>query len=347
MLLSVINTLINCDNEVSCLGHWINRHRQNPLDIDLWKTKLCSLFKPSSCTRPTRITLIEYEDFSVENVRSNVLSSDIYDSYTVVFVDYFKWLLPKSHNYIAHTGQIEHRTYIYNCLSKDCFTGFQRILNSTINENVRLCNFKDERKNYEEKSIVLNRLSTIFAVHHIIDDILTTKTKHFFKVMLLSTQESNCSVLLYDILIFMTAFNFVPGTYTFSKEHNHPNLSISQQLYKNSVYITEDGPSYVKNWMLFKLPFYILYSFLVVKVWLFTGKSFEPKLFYRFIYRYTSRFSTYLCNPLLISVNTPCTDLLTSYILERAWFRKISVIGSSFVYNIQYASYFIQCDSLV
>lgn len=49
-------------------------------------------------------------------------------------------------------------------------------------------------------------------------------------------------------------------------------------------------------------------------------------------YRFTGRsFETYICNPSLISTNTPFTDMLITYILKRAWFRKVLIVGSSYV----------------
>lgn len=57
----------------------------------------------------------------------------------------------------------------------------------------------------------------------------------------------------------------------------------------------------------------------------------EPKSNYRFKYGHTRRFHTFVCNPFLISVYTPVTDMVITYISERAWFRKIFIIGSSFI----------------
>lgn len=68
-----------------------------------------------------------------------------------------------------------------------------------------------------------------------------------------------------------------------------------------------------------------------MKIWDFTGKTFEGHSFYRFTH---STFSTYICTPLLISTKSSLTDIFKTYLLERAWFRKIFLICSGYFTTI-------------
>lgn len=315
--------------EVSCLEHWINHHRKDPSDFIFWKSKLCSLFKSAFCNRPMMITLINDTDWSLENVGKDVWSSEITESYTVVSVNNLTSLQTKQQPHLGHDLQMEHRVYIYDVLIQDFTRKLYSDFNST-QDHVRLCNFKDNNKDDAKRDIVLQRIPSIFSIHHIIDDNFIKKEKHYIKLLLFAPHGSDCSLLMQEVLIFITAFNFVSGTYTFSNEHYYDNLSISQHLFRKDIYITEDGQSYFKNWMCFRLPFYFLYIYLCAKIWIFTEKTFEAKPRYRFVDKNTRSFPTYVCNPLLISANTPCIDMLITYILEKAWFRKILIIGSSF-----------------
>ncbi|CAC5388575.1 unnamed protein product [Mytilus coruscus] len=163
---------------------------------------------------------MEETDISFENIRDSVWSSDINDSFTVWSVSDLKSLQTKHHHHLAYDGQIEHSTYIYNSLSEDRYVQIEHILNIT-EEHVRLCNFKDNSNDKEKENNVLKKIPTIFSVHHIIDDILINKKKHRIKVLLFARQESNCSLLLKEVLIFMTAFNFVPDDSLRMESHQH------------------------------------------------------------------------------------------------------------------------------
>ncbi|CAC5400671.1 unnamed protein product [Mytilus coruscus] len=140
MLLFVIKTILSC--EVSCLKHWIDYHRKDPLDIDVWKSKLCSLFKTSSCTRPTRIILMDERNVSFDYIRNEVWSSSTNDSYTVLSIVNLISLQTKHHNNIGDDGKMEYNAYTYDVLSQDFNIELVRALKST-EEHIRLCNFKD------------------------------------------------------------------------------------------------------------------------------------------------------------------------------------------------------------
>lgn len=223
VLLFVITTILSC--EVSCLKHWINYHRKDPLDIEVWKSKLCSFFKTSSCTTPTRIILMDKRNVSFDYIRSNEWSLDTNDSYTVLLVVDLMSLLKKDPNNIGDDGHLEYNAYTYDFLSKNYNIELLRALKST-EDNVRLCNFKNSSEYNAIHKIVLNRIPSIFSVHNIIDDTFIEKKMHYINLLLFANQEYDCSLLLHEVLICMTVFNFVQGTYTFSSENYHQNLSI-------------------------------------------------------------------------------------------------------------------------
>lgn len=272
---------------------------------------------------------MDKRNVSFDYIRSNEWSLDTNDSYTVLLVVDLMSLQKKDPNNIGDDGHLEYNAYTYDFLSKNYNIELLRALKST-EDNVRLCNFKNSSEYNAIHKIVLNRIPSIFSVHNIIDDTFIEKKMHYIKLLLFANQEYDCSLLLHEVLICMTVFNFVQGTYTFSSENYHQNLSINRYLLQNDIYVSDDGQSYGKNWMLFRLPLYVLYLYVVVKIWFFIGKMIETKPNYRFKYRHTGRFPTFVCNPLLISAYTPITDMLITYISERAWFRKIFIIGSSF-----------------
>lgn len=303
---------INCES--SCMDHWINTHRTEPLDFLLWNTKLCSWITESSCNRRMRITLMNFKDLYDENFINEVISSDKYDSYAVVSISNLSTLQTKHSDPGGNYRQITHRLSMIDPVPKDVLAKIKDILKLT-SGHVKFCNDKGNRKYTISKDIPLEKRSTIFLLDDIVNKYFTQAKKNPIQLLLFARQSSNCSISLNEVLIFVAAVNFEPGTYIFSNKTYNANLSISQPFYDKYIYITNDGHSYLINWMFFRFPLYILYFYIVSKIWQFTSRIFESKHFYRFA---NSNRPKYICNPILISANTPLTDLMRSYFFRKS-----------------------------
>lgn len=296
-------------------------HRREPSDFVLLKAIMCSMLEKRLCNRQMRITIMDWNKFNDESFLNEAMNSSIYDSYVVTSYN---------SNFTYHLGtdeHIEHSSYFLDDrATEDLATKFEKIVDVTTESKV--CNDKGVNKARKKKQIVVEKRPTMFSVYSIIADNFIKKKMIPIYFVLFASQNSDCAIPLNELLIFMTAVNFDQGTYIISNKMFHSNISVIQHFDKQKVYITEDGESFIENWKLFRLPFYILYLIIFEKIWRITGKLFEAKPSYRFT---CTSFSTYIVNPLLISPRTPLMHVLGVYFVERVWLRKLVLIGGSFV----------------
>lgn len=210
-------------------------------------------------------------------------------------------------------------------LSKDVLAKIKHILKLTPGI-IKFCNGTENSKVHVIEEINLENKRIKFLIDDIVNHIFVKMKKIPVQLLIFAKHGLHCSISLRQVLIYMTAINFEPGTYIFSNKTYNTNLSISQPFNSRNIYISNDGQS--DSWNLLKFPFYILYFYTIGKIWKFTGKVFEANSFYQFGH---STIPKYISNPLLISANNPLTDILKAYFLERAWYRKILFICSSCV----------------
>lgn len=295
------------DCNATCMNEWINTHRVEPTDFALWKTRLCELLNRTSCQRSMTITLADNTDIDA------VLNLDLHenDNHHVVLVGNLS------------SFQNKHHQITYPVFVKD----IENLNDALKKSKYLLCNGKEEKQGNQMNKIVLER-STIFQANGSFNDYSIHKKTNGINIKLLASPNSSCSsVLLKEALIFMAIVNFKNDTYNFTNKNcmYKSNISVIQNFDKNKIYVTEDGQSIIWYWM---WGIIILLIIIFVRIWYFTGKIFEAKSFYRYTCSNFPRY--YVCNPLLISARTPLTDILRTYFIERAWFRKILFIGSSY-----------------
>ncbi|XP_063411747.1 uncharacterized protein LOC134694638 [Mytilus trossulus] len=314
MLVYMVGVLQDCN--ATCMEQWINHHRMEPLDFVLWKTKLCELVKGPSCTSSMRITLADHNDAVID---SNIDPIELVRNLT------------SFQNKYQENMQQDHEDRQHEDISKTCNIAFNSTFlaqdradldfSTRSKYNYILCNTTGEN---EDNVIVLDRRSTIFRINDIFSDYSIKKKRNFIHITIRARQDSDCTILLNEALIFMTIVNFKPDTYELTNKKYHPNISIIQYFNLNKIYVTNDGQSFIWYWI---WGINILFISLLVRIWYFTGKMFAGKSFYRFT---CSTFSTNVCDPSVISTHTPFTDILKTYIRDRAWFRKILLICSSY-----------------
>ncbi|XP_071148340.1 uncharacterized protein [Mytilus edulis] len=312
----------------SCMEQWINHHRMGPTDIFLLYPRYCSLVQSSLCKRPMDITLMDEQNLSVMNIKNCVSSLNVNNTGTIVAIGNLRALQTKKQNQLEHDDPIQLHTFFPDFQTEEFLTEIEDVLNST-NGDLKLCNDFDKYKMYGNPGIVLEKRPTMFSLDYIFHDRYTTKSNNTIRIRVFASKDVDCATIMNDVLIFITSIGFVQGIYTFPNQPYQEDLAIIQHLHDmNTIYITEDGQSYLLNWICFRLVFYVLFCFLTVKIWRFISKMSEAKPHYRFS---GTSFQIYICNPLLISTNTPFMDMLITYILKRAWFRKVLIIGSSYV----------------
>lgn len=315
MLFFMVSVLTDCN--ATCLEQWINHHRMEPLDFVLWKTKLCELLKGPSCNSSMRITLAD-----------DIMRTD---AYSIIDPIVLVRNLTSFQNKYQENMQQDHEDRQHEDISNTCKIAFNYPFlaqdradldfRARSKFNYMLCNTTGEN---EDNVIVLDRRSTIFRINNIFSDYSIKKKRNFIHITILARQDSDCTILLNEALIFMTIVNFKPGTYELTNKKYHPNISIIQYFNLNKIYVTNDGQSFIWYWI---WGINILFISLLVRIWYFTGKMFAGKSVYRFT---CSTFSTYVCDPSGISTHTPFTDILKTYIRDRAWFRTILLICSSY-----------------
>lgn len=262
---------------------------------------------------------------SVKNIR-NCLCSNVNDTGIIVAIGNLIALQTKQQNQLEHDGPIQLHTFSPDFQTEEFLTEIEDVPNSTYG-GLKLCNNSDKEKMYGDPGIILEKRPTMFSLDYIFHDRYTTKSNNTIRIRVFASQDVDCATIINDVLIFTTSVGFVPGTYTFPNQPYQEGLSIIQHSIDiNTIYITEDGQSW--NWIYFRLVFNVLVCFITQKIVRFIHKMSKETPQYCFTCR---SIKTYICNPSLISTNTPLTDLLIIYLLKRALFRKVFIIGSNYV----------------
>lgn len=324
-LLLLIGTYLKC--QTTCLELWINNFRKDPLDLLLWRATFCSFFENSYDPCNEQIRIIDVKDIAnmSESSKKDIML-DNKTTFAVVFDSENSLQKHNSSKYHGFDQQIEHSTYYLDYLPPSYVsTKAKDILNNTFKQ-FRSCNDMKKREDILKTSLVVKKTPTLFYVHTIVSDYFIESNKNSVYFLLFARNDSEWAICK-QALIFMAAVNFVPGTYGLSKTLSNKNLSIIEDPLRKIIYMTEDGNLFIEKWILLRCPLYFFYIFIVLTIWDFTGKTFEGHSFYRFTH---STFSTYICTPLLISTKSSLTDIFKTYLLERAWFRKIFLICSGY-----------------
>lgn len=228
--------------ETSCIERWNNLHRRNPLDFKTWKTTICPLFGYSNCTHPFKITLVDTSDFVFHETCPNnklSISNNVLGSY--ILCANLKQHATEYQRYKNNNKEIEYyfqRVYIYSINISFNRTNAVELNNKTKNKNVNK-SIRFTYKTYNtNRSETVRKRSTIFSLHHFIEDPEILKRPLVFQLFVANESDFLPPMDFSQLLTFVTAVDFKPNCFEFSNlTPLHENLSIDKELFGTNIYI--------------------------------------------------------------------------------------------------------------
>ncbi|CAC5414650.1 unnamed protein product [Mytilus coruscus] len=210
------------------MEHWINNLRKEPLDILLWRAQMCSYVEQTYESGNKQMRIIDWTEFSKGRFKPDVKIN----TYAVAIVS------NHSHHH-GFDGQIEHNTFFLVDPPKKNSEKAENILNSKL-LNFRSCNGTRDREDFPKRNIIVKQMSTLFSVHAIISDYFIDSKMNSVYLLVFTRNNSECAMLKHA-LIFMTAVNFIPGTFNLLDKEKYQNISILEHPFQKKIYVTKDG----------------------------------------------------------------------------------------------------------
>lgn len=168
--------------------------------------------------------------------------------------------------------------------------------NKTENNNVnKFTRFKDKAYNIYRSEPVRKR-STIFSLHHFIEDPDILIRPLVFQLFGAKELDSLPPLDLSQLLTFVTAVDFKAYCFEFSNlTPFYRNVSIDKELFGTNIYVSEDDKTYFNDWVLYRCTVYFLFIYIAVAVWGVAGQLLKSSNLY--LYSHESNRNIFLCCP--------------------------------------------------